>query len=42
MNTLIRVLLRFHQEQIAVIADIEAMFYQIHVDEKNKDFLEAG
>lgn len=38
-NTLIGVLLRFRQEQIAVMADIEAMFYQIHVDEKDRDFL---
>ena len=38
-NTLIGVLLRFRQEQIAVMADIEAMFYQVHVDEKDRDFL---
>lgn len=38
-NTLIGVLLRFRQEQIAVMAVIEAMFYQVHVDEKNRDFL---
>ncbi|KAK0146187.1 hypothetical protein N1851_014504 [Merluccius polli] len=38
-NTLIGLLLRFRQEQIAVMADIEAMFYQVHVDEKDRDFL---
>lgn len=38
-NTLIGVLLRFRQEQIAVMADIEAMFYQVHVVEKDRDFL---
>ena len=38
-NTLTGILLRFRQEQIAIMADIEAMFYQVHVVEKDRDFL---
>lgn len=30
-NTLIGVLLRFHEESVAVMADIESMFYQVRV-----------
>ncbi|KAJ8412275.1 hypothetical protein AAFF_G00145420 [Aldrovandia affinis] len=39
MNTLIGVLLRFRQEQIAVMGDIEAMFYQVRVHDNHRDFL---
>ena len=38
-NTLIGVLLRFRQEQIAFMGDIEAMFYQVQVQREHKDFL---
>lgn len=38
-NTLMGVLLRFHQELIAVMGDIEAMFYKVGVQEEHKDLL---
>ncbi|KAK7882732.1 hypothetical protein WMY93_028906 [Mugilogobius chulae] len=38
-NTLIGVLLRFRKEKIAVMADIEAMFYQVFVAENDRDSL---
>lgn len=38
-NTLIGVLLRFRQEKIAFMADIEAMFYQVQVHDNHRDFL---
>ena len=38
-NQLIGVLLRFRHHEIAVIADIEAMFYQVKVPEKFQDYL---
>ena len=38
-NTLIGVLLRFRQEQIAFMADIESMFYRVQVQEHHRDFL---
>ena len=34
-NQIIGVLIRFRQEPIAIIADIESMFYQVHVPEKH-------
>ena len=34
-NPLVGVLLRFWQENIALIADVEAMFHQVRVDEKD-------
>ena len=38
-NSLIGVLIRFRQEPVAVMADIEAMFYQVRVPETQLDFL---
>ncbi|XP_076848178.1 uncharacterized protein LOC143493558 [Brachyhypopomus gauderio] len=38
-NTLIGVLTRFREESVAVMADIEAMFYQVRVPPKDYDFL---
>nr|XP_061785759.1 uncharacterized protein LOC133576497 [Nerophis lumbriciformis] len=38
-NSLVGVLLRFRQEFVAVMADIEAMFHQVKVAEEHRDFL---
>ena len=38
-NTLIGVLLRFRQEPVALISDIEAMFHQVRVQDKWRDVL---
>jgi len=38
-NTLVGVLLRFRQEHVAVMADIEAMFNQVMVAEQDRDVL---
>ncbi|XP_077976283.1 uncharacterized protein LOC120332657 [Styela clava] len=38
-SSLTGVLMRFRQERIALVADIEAMFHQIHVDPKDRDAL---
>ncbi|XP_032416528.1 uncharacterized protein LOC116718567 isoform X3 [Xiphophorus hellerii] len=38
-NSVVGVLLRFRQEPIAVMADIQAMFHQVHVPEKHRDCL---
>jgi hypothetical protein len=38
-NTLVGVLLRFRQEPVALIADIEAMFHQVRVQPKCRDVL---
>ena len=38
-NSLVGVLTRFRQEPVAVIADIEAMFHQVHVEPKDRDVL---
>ena len=39
MNNLVGVLIRFRQEQIALAADIEAMFHQVRVHERDCDAL---
>ena len=39
MNSLVGVLLRFRREKIAIVADIETMFYQIHVNPSDRDAL---
>ena len=39
MNSLVGVLLRFRKEKIAIVADIETMFYQIRVDPSHRDAL---
>lgn len=39
MNTLIGVLLRFRQESVAIMADIEGMFNQVKVSANDKDVL---
>ena len=38
-SSLLGVLLRFRQESIALLADIEAMFYQVRVHEDDTDCL---
>ena len=38
-NSLLGVLLRFRQEQVAVVSDIESMFYQVKVTEGDCDYL---
>jgi hypothetical protein len=38
-NTLVGVLTRFRQESTAVMADIESMYYQVHVREEDSDYL---
>ena len=38
-NTLLGVLLRFRQDHIAIMADIESMFYQVKVPKADCDFL---
>ncbi|KAK3722273.1 hypothetical protein QZH41_005187 [Actinostola sp. cb2023] len=38
-NTLVGVLTRFRQESIAVMADVESMFYQVHVRPEDSDYL---
>lgn len=38
-NTLVGVLLRFREEPIAMMADIESMFYQVKVPEEDADLL---
>ncbi|KAJ8332985.1 hypothetical protein SKAU_G00418810 [Synaphobranchus kaupii] len=38
-NTLVGVLLRFREEPVAMMADIESMFYQVKVPEKDADLL---
>ena len=39
MNDLLEVLLRFRREEIAVVADIEAMFHQVRMLESDRDVL---
>ena len=38
-NSLLGVLLRFRQEPVAIMADIEAMFHQVHVTQRDRDAL---
>ena len=38
-NTLLGVILRFRQEQVAMMADIEGMFHQVRVPSNDVDFL---
>ncbi|XP_043969743.1 uncharacterized protein LOC122829340 isoform X2 [Gambusia affinis] len=38
-NTLVGVLLRFREEPVAIMADIESMFYQVNVPEHDADLL---
>ena len=39
MNSLVGVLIRFRQDNIAVMCDIEQMFHSFHVDPKHQNFL---
>ena len=39
MNSLVGVLIRFRQDNIAVMCDIEQMFHTFHVDPKHQNFL---
>jgi len=39
-NSLVAVLTRFRQDRIAVIADVESMFYQVRVSECHRKFLQ--
>ena len=38
-NKLVHVLLRFRQHQLAIMADVEAMYYQVKVREQDRDAL---
>lgn len=38
-STLLGVLLRFRQEPVAVMGDIQSMFHQVKVTEEDRDFL---
>ncbi|XP_052407932.1 uncharacterized protein LOC127953079 [Carassius gibelio] len=38
-SSLVGVLMRFRQEQVAIMADIKAMFHQVKVAEKHRDYL---
>ena len=38
-NTLVGVLLRFRQEPVAIMADIESMFYQVRIPDSDADLL---
>ncbi|XP_028404804.1 uncharacterized protein LOC114527371 [Dendronephthya gigantea] len=38
-NGLIGVLIRFRQDRVALMADIESMFHQVHVPDKDRDVL---
>ena len=39
LNSLLGVLLRFRKEQVAIMADVQQMFYSFHVDEKDRNYL---
>ena len=39
INSLVGVVIRFRQEQVALAADIEAMFHQVGVQERDCDAL---
>lgn len=39
MNSLLGVLIRFRQKNIAIMCDIEQMFHSFHVNPKHRDFL---
>ena len=39
INNLMRVLLRFRQEPVAISVDIEQMFYPCYVEEKDRNYL---
>ena len=41
-SPLIGVLEGFRQEPVAMISDIESMFYQVHVREEKRDMLRFG
>jgi len=38
-NSIVGVLLRFRQDKIAIMADIEKMFYQVHVPKEHQNYL---
>ena len=38
-NSLIGVLMRFRTEKIAIMADVEKMFYNFYVDEQDRNYL---
>ncbi|KAK3734148.1 hypothetical protein QZH41_005665 [Actinostola sp. cb2023] len=40
MNSLLGVLMRFRKEEVAVMCDIEQMFYSFHVNPSHRDFLQ--
>ena len=39
VNSMMRALLRFRQEPVAISSDIEQMFYQFYVEEKDRNYL---
>ena len=39
VNSLVGVLIRFREQPVALVADIEAMFHQVKVSDKDRDVL---
>jgi len=39
VNSLVGVLIRFREQSVALVADIEAMFHQVKVSDKDRDVL---
>ena len=39
MNSLIGVLMRFHKERVALVADVEAIFHQVFLKPRHVDAL---
>ena len=39
INSLLGILLRFREDEVAMTADVEQMFYRFHVNENDRDFL---
>ena len=39
LNTLIGVMLRFRQERVAIVVDVEAMYHRVRVYEEDERFL---
>ena len=39
LNSLIKILIRFRQERIAVVGDVEAMYHRVQIYDKDEQFL---